>query len=33
MINALAANDPAEEVRTAAREAAAKYANKLRYFS
>jgi hypothetical protein len=29
----LAANDPAEEVRTAAREAAEKYANKLRYFA
>ena len=28
----MAANDPAEEVRTAAREAAEKYANKLRYF-
>jgi HEAT repeat protein len=29
----IAANDPAEEVRTAAREAAEKYANKLRYFA
>ncbi|MGH7453703.1 MAG: HEAT repeat domain-containing protein, partial [bacterium] len=29
----IAANDPAEEVRTVAREAAEKYANKLRYFS
>jgi len=29
----LAAKDPVEEVRTAAREAAEKYANKLRYFS
>jgi hypothetical protein len=33
LINALATNDSAEEVRSAAREAAEKYDNKLRYFA
>jgi hypothetical protein len=32
LISILTANAPAEEVRTAAREAAEKYANKLQYF-